>query len=618
MRRQLILLIVALILITTASLFLTLTTGAQDNTPLLATNTPRAAEQPIPTRLLSPPDAAIDRFALRLWLQDDMVALLEREIRLLEAGDSEGALVVRFLQDEMQRRFPGAPDDAFQREVLLEAMLAAPRGLVDMRSVARAFIEDRFNESRPAFDRSSTLVFLDGLNVNIMLADFDSSASRDALIHVRYPVNAQEPAQLLYEDYFPMQIDTDGTYRVMPGAELLPAAPFSPITEIALERLGDINQDGRDEIAVAVRRDDQLNREMFLVGWRSDQFVSLVNDASFPFWNVVEWENTPSFVTNLLRHESVAWNCSSSIPFRWEWQGNLFRSVALRDDYLLEMTIGCQLFSEEPIFSKAPDVAINALRNIIGRPPPEDPAIDRAEMMIAMLMAFDGQTEAARIQAESLQARAQPGSWLDMQSSTFLTALADPDIRPIQICQLLVEASDHGACDVGQALTQILRTQPLRRDLSVESQLEFMGINVVDVTTVSRVGQFDREVAHIHIGGRDYWWAFAPFDADVYTAEPTDPLPGSEPASAPPEFLDVPRVVETFFAEDYMGTLTIIDTAQRSTPDIPLAPQTRFVQALSLDLLGNRSSAREAYYALWADHPRTVWGQVAASHLERR
>jgi len=64
--------------------------------------------------------------------------------------------------------------------------------------------------------------------------------------------------------------------------------------------------------------------------------------------------------------------------------------------------------------------------------------------------------------------------------------------------------------------------------------------------------------------------------------------------------------------------LNILDTQQRNHPDIPLDSAARFLRALSYDLLADRRHAQPAYYSLWHDDPTSVWGQLAAAHLERR
>jgi len=44
----------------------------------------------------------------------------------------------------------------------------------------------------------------------------------------------------------------------------------------------------------------------------------------------------------------------------------------------------------------------------------------------------------------------------------------------------------------------------------------------------------------------------------------------------------------------------------------------RYLQALGYDLLADRITARQSYLSLWLDNTESIWGQLAAVHLERR
>src|SRR5262249_7619922 len=113
-----------------------------------------------------------------------------------------------------QQRFPGAPHDPQTRENLLFAMLAAPRGSVDMRLVARPYIESLLNVPRIDYK---------GFLIEIQPADIDSMEPIDAVLHVRYP-NSDAPA--IYEDYLMARIDNQGRYHILEASPVLPAAPM--------------------------------------------------------------------------------------------------------------------------------------------------------------------------------------------------------------------------------------------------------------------------------------------------------------------------------------------------------------------------------------------------------
>jgi hypothetical protein len=64
--------------------------------------------------------------------------------------------------------------------------------------------------------------------------------------------------------------------------------------------------------------------------------------------------------------------------------------------------------------------------------------------------------------------------------------------------------------------------------------------------------------------------------------------------------------------------LNILDNMRRENPQAAISAEVRFMQALSYDLLGDRTRARQSYYELWQQNPLSVWAQLAADHLEQR
>jgi hypothetical protein len=147
-----------------------------------------------------------------------------------------------------------------------------------------------------------------------------------------------------------------------------------------------------------------------------------------------------------------------------------------------------------------------------------------------------------------------------------------------------------------------------------------MGINVLDKQTITAVGKRDRQAFRLDVG-RNHWWAFAALQADVYTAEKIDPLPGYDmPPTLSPALIAAPdSAYEALLQENNpAAALNILDNTVRDSASTPLAPSARFLQALCYDLLADRSSAQRSYFALWSDDSATVWGQLAATHLEQR
>jgi len=106
----------------------------------------------------------------------------------------------------------------------------------------------------------------------------------------------------------------------------------------------------------------------------------------------------------------------------------------------------------------------------------------------------------------------------------------------------------------------------------------------------------------------------------VYVAERIQPPPGYE--ATPPRAarrLDVPPLaIEAFLRGEYPTTLVTLDNAARTQPALPPTPAFLYLRALTQELLGQRVVARAEYYALWTAYPTSVWGRLAAAHLERR
>ncbi|MEP6986237.1 MAG: hypothetical protein ABI970_11600, partial [Chloroflexota bacterium] len=178
----------------------------------------------------------------------------------------------------------------------------------------------------------------------------------------------------------------------------------------------------------------------------------------------------------------------------------------------------------------------------------------------------------------------------------------------------------YGACDVNAVLTRVFKEQPFTREQPVEDQATSLGLRVVEQTTIHKVGRVDRPAYLFDLTGNQ-WWAFAPLDKQHYLAEAVPTPTGYELPPAPlPTILTPPQTAYDALLErdNPAEVLNILDTQQRNYPGIPLDSAARFLRALSYDLLADRRHAQPAYYSLWHDDPTSVWGQLAAAHLERR
>jgi hypothetical protein len=137
--------------------------------------------------------------------------------------------------------------------------------------------------------------------------------------------------------------------------------------------------------------------------------------------------------------------------------------------------------------------------------------------------------------------------------------------------------------------------------------------------TVSAVGRVDRQAVLFDLTGGQ-WWAFAPLEDDLYTAEQIAPPPGYEPAPVPTLLITPPaRAYDALLVNGSPEeALNILDNTIRDNPGVRLDASVYFLQALCYDLLGDRRAAKVAYFTLWEQNSASVWGQLAAAHLEKR
>jgi hypothetical protein len=76
-------------------------------------------------------------------------------------------------------------------------------------------------------------------------------------------------------------------------------------------------------------------------------------------------------------------------------------------------------------------------------------------------------------------------------------------------------------------------------------------------------------------------------------------------------------MIAALLNNDPAQVLTLLSNLQRESPNALIAADTRYIVAFSYDLLGNRDEARTRYYEIWRDLPQTIWGQLAAAHLQQ-
>ncbi|MCA9902584.1 MAG: hypothetical protein KC547_01905 [Anaerolineae bacterium] len=575
------------------------------NTPrVLATNTPRP---PVPVPVT--PDAPLENYALRLWSEPGLVEQLAQQARTLRQGDLDGQLAIRLMQFELERRFPGAPHAAQDRAQLLNAMLSAPPGSIDMRTVARRHLEDVFATIAPSLAVEGVYEG-EGWRFEVSPANIDNRLPGDAIVHSIFPANAGGFSDIRYEDYVFVSTTAAGTYRVF-DADF----PVVPAGDISAPFMGDITGDGTDDLILLLDTGD-LNQRLYVFGWRGDLVTDLVLPGLAALVSDVEnlQPSSRQFVTPVLRMESARWQCLSEQLVQWQFASNFFRPVSDGGGFADQRTLACALYRAEPFFDQAPAEAISAVENLLSALS-DDPAAPRARLALAVLYALDGQPDVA----VGLAADSDDPD-LARQAAALRDALAG-DTAPAQLCAAVVRAAESpemALCDVDQVLTRLFDENPLRRDTPIAEQLAAMGIRVSDQVTISQVGRFDRQAVRFDLAGTR-WWAFAPLDSDTYRAEQIEPPPGYAQESRSVRVLSVPpTAVDALFRGDLSGALLAIDNTLRDQPGAITAPDFSFVRALLYDITGQRGLARSEYYSLWSDFPATLWGKLAAAHLERR
>jgi hypothetical protein len=585
------------------------------------TNTPHAMPPVITT-----PAAPFENYALRLWTEQDMLDTLLRQVQMLSAGDENAALSIRLTQYEIQQRFPGAPHEPSMRGRLLQAILAAPRGSVDMRDLVHSYLRDALAEQGISLPSSASFEQA-GFHFELTPANMDGVSPVDAIIHTIYPAHPADSSQVIYEDYVYATTNAQGRAIVLPAASPgYPAAPLGAVKSLTAERIGTFNTDGLDEIAISLDTGG-LNRQLMIMGWRADHVLDLVEPGPGILFGVIkDWPlnvgspNSGSLTASVYQVESERWSCIAEQQVVWSWRFNYYRATPDPRGFLDRHDVGCGLYEAEPLFEKPTPQAINAIQTLLASANSGDPNLSRARMALAMVFYLSGQADLASQQVQLLETLTESDPWLANQTAAFDSATHQPDAKPLLVCAAVAAADPNGACDVDAVLTRMFTEHPLQRSQPIESQLAQLGINVLETATVTEVGRLPRQAFHFDLAG-DRWWAFAPVQRDTYTAERIDSPVGFQIAAVPPPTsLEAPQIAydALLLNDDTAGTLNILGNAVRDQANVPPSAGFRYLQALVYDLSGDRTNARQTYYNLWRDESGSTWGQLAAAHLERR
>ncbi len=578
-----------------------------------ATTVPLPAPPLSPTRSLNLPPTSLDQYALRLWREPDLVGLLLDLLAEYDPRDMAQVRAVQLTLYELERRFPGAPRDLPLREQLVQAMLSAPPGSLDLRAIVRPYILltlEAVGVTQPG------LLSFSGFQVRIDSFNLDAQGDPDALIHAVY---STPDGVLRYDDYFLAAAGPGGVYRLLSGVELLPAAPLRDVRAISVQRVGDVNADGVDELALVLEL-GVANRELLIFSGRSGSISSLIVPGQrMLFGQLLDWSTDGTQLRTInYRYRPSVWNCIEELPVNWGYSFNYYRVVTdplSLPNYTPQNSPACQL-DAIALFTQPPAQAINTMRAALPAYASDSADVRRARMVLAMLYVLNGQPDLAEQEVATLEAFASVDNWLAEQIAAYRLETAVPNSTPVELCAALQTASQYGACDLNQLLARLFTENPLRRTASLTDQLRALGIPVLRTVIISEVGRIDREAVNIAPG---VWWSFAPLSDDFYTAAPIPPPPGYElRPEAPAELLPSADVYDTLLVEnDPAGALLRLQNQVGRSPDVPVSAEALYLSALCYDLLGDRGNARSGYYGVWSAAPDSIWGRLAAAHLER-
>jgi len=559
---------------------------------LFATNTPRP-----PDPLAVSPDLPIERYALRLWsaphLIDVFISLLGKSDNYDELNDA-----VQLVQYELTWRFPNMPQDTITRQRLFNAMLDAPRGVADMRGVARPL-------ALIALQTGQT----DSFHIHeVARLNMDGDGFADIVYQIRYPADDAQPA--LYLDYIIIRQDANGQLLLAPMPDDIYAAPYQDVLGVDLLATGDYTGDGLDEVLLRVDLEGSNDR-LAVYGWRNGQITDLAVEP-IEFGDVVSLSN--GFLQVLQYEvESEKWGCYRSRTVNWVWASNFFRGVSAATPVYLQLnTIGCQLVAAQPIYEKPPDQALSAIQEILTSHSSDEAGYAQATLMIAILEWLDGNQSDASLRVIGLSNTPNLSANVQRQIGIFQDAIAQ-NHSPIIACG---ELTPNGICDIDQLIARLLTENPISRAGDVQAQLELLGLPVQSIVSVSQVGRADRLVATFDITGASQW-AFAPLNEQNYVVEK---VAMATMNNETPQFSNIPSTAwhALLVNDDGISALNIMDNVIRQNPTLATLPEVQYFRAFCFDVIGNRPNAVNGYYQLWVNAPNSLWGRLAGAHLESR
>lgn len=587
---------------------------------IFATNTPVGAMPSADSEIMieTGPQDILFNYGMRFWLEADFVQLVFDQIQSLDFESDEAKLVANLLLYELESRFPSAPNNPEQRLQLINAMINTPAGSLDMRQILHPLIQIAIDNNL-----GSTVFEVEGFAIELTEVNLDGLGEIDRIVHVSYA----DDGELLYDEYLLATANDSGSFTILPMSYDLPAVPFGDIDGVSLEYLQDVNRDGIDELVLGVD-DGGASDHFYIIEHRNGRAVDLVDPSiELRVGNIVNWnvnsEGSAVPVLTVLETQANSaypdWQCNSQIEYTWRYERNLYRrSQDLNARYNQVDSMGCTL-SDANLFVLPVPEAISTVESAILEYGFDAPSGNRALMTLSMLYVLTGRLDDARNTAASTITVDDDTTWESIQGNALIQATNASGNTAIDICEAVAMASEFPACDMNAVLGNVLSVLNLDTDADLETQLNDLGLPVLESVVVSQVGQADRIAVSFNLFATE-WWGFYDGRDGLYRVEPIEAPINVAEASFPQALLSAPQnAIDALFVDNNPArVLTILDNIVTEKPDIPLSPSALYLQALAHEISGDRERAREDYYTIWDRYRDSFWGDIAAPHLELR
>lgn len=587
---------------------------------VFATNTPAGSASDVASEVTisTAPQAPLFNYGMRFWLEEDFVTMVLNQVEMLEVGDDDAQLAVNFLLYEMEQRFPSSPTQPEQRLQLISAMINAPLGSLDMRSIMRPFIQSEIDANPSEF-----LIEAEGFQIALTPANLDGEGEFDRMVNVSYVTDDITR----YEEYLLAIANDSGSYTLLPLSYELPAVPFAGIESVSMEFLRDVNADTLDELVLRVNDSGESDR-FLIIEYRNGNAVDLVDPAQqLRVGEIINWSvdtasnNAPPLI--IFEYQSVSaypdWECLNQIEYTWQYERNLYRrSQDLNAQFRNVDSLGCTLANAD-LFNMPVPEAITTIESALLEYGFDAPSTNRALMTLSVFYVLSGRLDDARNTAQSIITVDDDSTWESRQANALIRATSASGNTALDICEAIAMADEFPACDMSAVIDGFLDVMSLSTDMDLIEELESVGFTVLESVSISEIGRANRTVVLFQYFDSG-WWGFYEGSDDFYQFEESEAPIGFEEASFPQGQIQAPQTaIDALLLEnDPARVLAVLDNLTSASSDIPFAPSALYMQALAYEFTGDRDNARAVYYELWERYETSIWGQISSPHLELR